>query len=243
MEKPNWFDLENYRSLEQFNLKEWWVQLELRRDIRDFFSYGYSTNTKYEKFVTKVVEEIKKSGIVKTYLVELENIGSPLKPTVRDISALEIFSSSSLIQSKMPHNCYSDESFDNLLSGIDCTFNESKGHLLINLDASDEQLKRDFGNWLKTKKRPSSIYKNKTNFNTRNIESWIDMRLLPFIDLSIIFEAENIPYNIEDFGRWLFSDGTKYQDRENLLKTIRTRANWLIDSSTLSQMITQLENF
>jgi hypothetical protein len=241
-EKPEWFDLKNYDELKSFNLFDWFTQLEYRHNINLFLSEQDSLDDDKKKFLEEGLIALR-GGIVKKHPpFSLHDLKITERPSVSDLSVEDITSCFDFVLLEMPDKLDSSESFDILREPITDGANTWEANIRVDLDASEEQIRKDFEIWLKARKKPDNIYKNLTNFKKTHLSDWVDQRLLPFIDLHLHYKAYGWRPKIEKFGQWLFPETSKYRDRNNLEKTILKKSEWLLETSTILKILSQLRN-
>lgn len=240
IKKPEWFNLENYQDLKSFDLAEWYKQINFRWDLEsDILLAKSNPHESHEKRIAYRLNAIQ-NGIVEYDSLDLKYIlNHPPKKTVIDLAVFDIFSSSSWIERDAPNEIYSKNSFDELQEKICPNLYSSTANINVDLSASDEQIKKDFSEWLKNKKRPKNSYKHKTNFKSCNLGEWVDLSLLPFIDLYLFFKANEIEVKTEKFAAWLFPEHSEYRGIDRFI-TVQKRSKWLLNSSTIDQITSLL---
>jgi len=247
MQKPEWFDLENYEELKSFDLSDWYKQLNYRCGLKSYILSQMPLSDDAKKDFDRRLIAIQ-SGVVDIDSdINLDYILNHKKISVQELSAWDIFSKSSLLEREMPNKWNSEESFDALLVEKVGEMYKEDANIRIDLNASNAQIKKDFSDWLDNRGKPDNKYINKTNFKKENLENWIAWQLLPYIDLFLYFKAKNVEITEADCRKFLFPESS--QKPENLtyqcddgFRTITSRARWLMESSTISQIESQLNS-
>lgn len=87
----------------------------------------------------------------------------------------------------------------NILLHSNNTVDKSKAHVVINLLASDDQIKKDFSHWLTNYREILDIfnheemyspYTKQKLFSKSHIDHWVEFSVIPYIDLILIAKIE-----------------------------------------------------
>ena len=114
--------------------------------------------------------------------------------------------------------------------------------VLVDLSSSDEQISKDFLYWLENYRRETGYYAPKRNFTEKKFNEWITMQLLPYIDLTLIALHEGTSITQYKLGSLLFPDDIEIDGTERIRRTVKPKANWLLEDSTLLAMQSQVNS-
>lgn len=68
---------------------------------------------------------------------------------------------------------------------------EPSAHVVINLSASDEQIKNDFSHWLTHYRQAINYQHLKMLFTQADFEYWVEYGVIPYLDLVLIAKIED----------------------------------------------------
>jgi hypothetical protein len=141
-----------------------------------------------------------------------------------------------------------DEELRNIIgSPVDwLAHSERLHHVTVNLSGTDEQIKNDFDNWLTEYRRvlnhpkPEPKYSKKfKTFEKKHLSDWVEMGVLPYLDLELISAIEGKKITIEEKQALIFPEETTAYDR--VKDSTKHRAEWLISGATREAMRLQLK--
>jgi hypothetical protein len=279
-----WFDLKRYDLLKIMDLKGWRRQLLLRRYIKYGLEgrpewSEFDCKIRRENAINEWMPIIKNQPIFDksyenhliTWLPSLKSIldytfnqRTVMSSVVSDFYNEKVLHKirekalpkleATLTQQEL--QIIDDVPFDYFLkeSGAD-----NKGaftHVTIDLTATDEQIKEDFGKWLKEYRKSIGYTPNdklrgkqtakKFGFGAIDLKVWFDSRLLPCIDLDLVALAEmknDKKITCKEMARLLFPEEV-YQDNDNetkIRKTIRPKAGVLLSDEVLNAINLQIK--
>ncbi len=131
-------------------------------------------------------------------------------------------------------------------------------NITIDLTATDEQLKSDFSRWLteyrKTidyesyKTKGYKFYKKKgielyqTKFTDKDLSYWVECRLLPYIDLTLVAAVEKKTITQAEIGRLVYPYTEHHSEdiTQKIRKTVIPKADWLFRDETLQAIRAQI---
>ena len=107
--------------------------------------------------------------------------------------------------------------------------------LKVNLLYDDDVLRRSFSEWLKeTRKTVDFPMAGQKIVNSKRLEDWHRMRILPYMDLWLYQQAFDVKFDRKDIAQCLFEndcDANRGMDYEKRLKDTQQRAMDLIKQS------------
>lgn len=113
-------------------------------------------------------------------------------------------------------------------------------HAAIDLSATDQQIMNDFQKWLTNSRKVLSCKSNKTNFSDKNLSDWVQWRLLPYIDLMIVTNAEKCVLTQAKAARLIFNDEFDVDIVDRLRRTTKPKAEWLLSGNTVEAIGIQI---
>jgi len=116
----------------------------------------------------------------------------------------------------------------------------------INLHATDDDLKNAFGEWLSNKRERKSDHlptPRKESYTQRDLNEWIQKRVLPYIDLKILAEYYNVNLTLTAAGRILFPDEYYVDLGERIRKTVKPLAEELLKDSSMYALFVAAGNY
>ncbi len=143
----DWFDIRKYEILDTFDLKDWYIQLDIRQTIK-----SYNSREENDSYFNSL------NGSVQEYVDLIKK--SPIVPRQQDISRVKSVRYAEYYDLYMAASYNTDlEKFFSVplleIGGSETLIIDQAKHgyaeaamLSIDLDATDEQLKEDFSSWL-----------------------------------------------------------------------------------------------
>lgn len=117
---------------------------------------------------------------------------------------------------------------------------ESSAHVVVNLSATDEQIKKDFAHWL-THYRQAINYQHKEKLFTQvDYDHWVEFGVIPYLDLVLIAKIEGKNITRNKLGRLIFPDEYDVDLVERIRKTTKPTAEWLIKNEICNTLFNQL---
>jgi len=103
----------------------------------------------------------------------------------------------------------------------------------VDLTASDAQIMSDFRHWLTEYRKVAGYESCKKNFTDKNLSEWVQWRLLPYIDLTLVAAIEEKEIT-QATAAWLIfgSDADKVDIVDRLRRTTKPKAEWLFSDKT-----------
>jgi hypothetical protein len=117
---------------------------------------------------------------------------------------------------------------------------ESSAHVVVNLSATDEQIKKDFAHWL-THYRQAINYQHKEKLFTQvDFNYWVEYGVIQYLDLVLIAKIEGKKITQNKLARLIFPDEFDVDIVERIRKVTKPTAEWLIKSEICNTLFTQL---
>lgn len=110
---------------------------------------------------------------------------------------------------------------------------EKNLQIVVSIAATDEQIIKDFTSWLKNIRSHKNMGPTeKKNFNKKNINEWIEFKLIPYVDLAIWAASRNSVITQSLMANLLFpqspDDGDIFYDAERIRKSTKRKAEYLM---------------
>jgi len=114
-------------------------------------------------------------------------------------------------------------------------------NVYVDLTASDAQIMSDFRHWLTEYRKFAGYESNKKNFTDKNLSEWVQWRLLPYIDLTLVAAIEEKEIT-QATAAWLIfgNDANKVDIVDRLRRTTKPKAEWLFRDKTEAAIEFQL---
>lgn len=152
-----------------------------------------------------------------------------------------------LIQQRKPTKHLSNEVILN--EPIDFLIKDTKrktrntlSSVTIDLEATDEQILKDFQHWLIEYRKAIKESAPSKNFSDETLSDWVKWQLLPYIDLMTVAKYEGKKLHHHAAGVLLFPDEFEVDPTERIRRTTKPKAEWLIQTETIRAIETQLAN-
>lgn len=113
----------------------------------------------------------------------------------------------------------------------------------INLEASDEQIKKDFATWLDKERKRRGKPAPKKNFSDAELDSWYESSVLPYLDLLFWAELEEVKISQYVIAQAIFPDAYSMDcdtDPLGRLKTTKKKADYLMHHDTMKLLELQI---
>ncbi|HEY5138108.1 MAG TPA: DUF6387 family protein, partial [Methylococcales bacterium] len=95
-----------------------------------------------------------------------------------------------------------------------------RADLTIDIGASDEQLMNDFSQWLKNHRTITKHKVREKRFTSKDFEKWRNNKVLPYLDLTLIANAEDKQLTQNTVGRLLFPNEYNVDLTERIRRSI-----------------------
>ena len=191
IEKPEWFDLENYHNSFTANFQQWQINLEIRiwiiailnspdidnsvevnlENIKSCRIHGFFINQGRHK-MPPIIHSLTNDNYASIQAVLTKNI----KTIFEENSQKEESTTDDIIK-KLPSimdDLHSDES----------EFKTKFCHARINIDAPTTELIKEFKLWIKEQKTKYNR-NNKPKITVNKMEHWANAEVIPYLDLFI----------------------------------------------------------
>ncbi len=117
---------------------------------------------------------------------------------------------------------------------------EPEAHVVINLSATDEQIKNDFSHWL-THYRKAINYQHKKKLYTQAaFDYWIQYGVIPYLDLTLIARIEGKKITQNQLARLIFPNEYDVDIIGRLRQVTKPEAEQLIKNEIHRTLSTQL---
>ena len=239
-EKPAWFDLRNYDDLKSFDLLDWYNRLCHRnwmyRALTGKLPYSSGVKQMWDESLIAI-----QHGVTKDSHFEW---GRPVAPAVHDLSVEDVLLNYRFHDNFLKEERCLFEGFDDVREKILPDYKPGEAHIKLDLNASEEQIKKEFDAWLRAKKKKinvSNIGDKKPKFYAQSdMTEWRHYGILPFIDLWLWFNGNQLRINKAQLVAWLFPGGAISREPPDLHKVILPKAKMLLEPSTLRRIEKQL---
>lgn len=208
---PKWFDLAKYESSKTANMHQWAYNLWARSSVLE----QLQTTEQLNDDVIKLIEEFQDHGFIKQDIIP-KRFGNITPLTTLDVQALNMAQSTQTMAGNIDD-----------LDGYKETFKSTR-HLKINFNAPLQSIKDEFDDWINYEKKlfdelflkEKSIKKKKFYFKSEisdaKTRQWINLEVLPYLDLLIWMKHEKKYVKSFVLGQWLFENdinGTDLSER------------------------------
>lgn len=244
----SWFDLNKYAAVETFDIDDWYYQLQKRQWIHLFAKetpeivarLGESRWKHAQSRAKTHINSIKEDPIFTTEKLKHSVL------TVRNTDYDDLYLAT--IDNQNFENILNSS---NALNSLQTIFGHKPGWELvipqtetkstygkraivtIDLCATDEQLKKEFSEWLDNQRKIIKFTVREKRFTAKDLEKWTNNKVLPYLDLTLIAIAENIQLTQNKIGRLLFPDEFDVDLTERIRRSVKPLAEWLIDKKNL----------
>jgi hypothetical protein len=256
----SWFDLKKYENLIDLDLIGWHRQIQ----IRSFLLWAMSDPDYKDLIPLHKATAIKENPILKPYIPDEEDaerfnylIVKPKgRSVVNDTTALEHWQSAN--DDRFSHiwdickldneGLVTEEQAELIsipMSALYKSFEIDTGDIegvTIDLTATDEQITKDFSEWLSNYRKNSTRKASKRNFTDKDFKNWIQWRLLPYVDLIIISKIEGVSITQAKAANLIYSDASMDTDIvDRLRKTTKPKASILFTEETEQALEAQIK--
>lgn len=132
---------------------------------------------------------------------------------------------------------------------LDCPMDEMRGlkskyaYAKVDLEASDEQIKKDVAIWLEQERKRRDKPAPKKNFSDADFSGWHESAVLPYLDLMFWAEIEEVKIHQNAIAQAIFPDTYSLAsdiDPMGKLKTTKKKAEYLMDHKTMKLLELQI---
>lgn len=265
----SWFDLKNYEAFKKMPISGWIWQLLLRHYYHQEVNYGAThPDQTIRDFLFPLAKNLK-GGVIpnspthppeslafKTNLV-LEG-HSFTTTSVDSLASYDLWTISN--DKKLSHvweacQHVSDYLFEDdpnealseiAYTPLDLHIKQSKNtnfstsaHVVVDLSATDEQIKIDFAHWLTHYRQAIKYQHKKRLFSQADFDYWIEYGVIPYMDLVLIAKIEGKKITQNKLARLIFPNEYNVDIVERIRKVTKPTAEWLINNQIHSALSTQ----
>ncbi len=112
--------------------------------------------------------------------------------------------------------------------------------VMIDLSASDQQIKKDFDHWLSEYRKAMKCAPGKFTEET-HLAGWVKNRLLPYIDLRLAAELDGLRLGPAGAAKLIFP-GFSGRTADRISRTTKLHADWLMEERSLLAIQAQLRS-
>jgi hypothetical protein len=117
---------------------------------------------------------------------------------------------------------------------------EQSAHVVINLSATDEQIKNDFSHWLTHYRRAINYQHQKKLFTQADFDYWVEYGVIPYLDLVLIAKIEGKKITQNKMAQLIFPNEYNVNIVDRLSKVTKPAAEELIKNEIYRTLSTQL---
>lgn len=240
----SWFDLRKYDAVEGFDISDWYFQLEKRQTIQLFAKENQDLMDRVHISRWKVINNNTKkyiASIKENPVLDVSKYKRTIQ-SVRDTNFFDLHMAASgneeikkLINS--PDDSFDFNKSDSLIiSRPKSSVYMNRAMLTIDLSATDEQLTNDFNDWLKSHRLTTNSRVREKRFSSKDFSKWINFRILPYLDLTLIADAEDKTLTQNMLGRILFPDEYNVDLTERIRRSVKPIAEQLLEKKVLESL-------
>ncbi len=115
----------------------------------------------------------------------------------------------------------------------------TSAHLVVDLSATDEQIKMDFSHWLKHFRQEIQYQNKRKLFSQTDFNYWIEYSVIPYMDLIFIAKIEGKKITQNKLARLIFPNEYEVDVVERVRKVTKPTAEWLTTNEIFIALITQ----
>ncbi len=260
----SWFDLKKYEPMRNFSLEDWFNQIYARQVLYHFL---FSDELKEERDKARTNKEWLKNEGVLDWVGQIQD--NPVLKwnekslnnyygfyneypfnTLSVISTPALYMWNSVTDSRFSDVwkcCESDDTNPLANTPYDLLFKqkgirdyEQNISVIVDFSASDEQIIKDFKHWLTEFRKAIEYRPIKKNFTDKNLAKWFDWRVLPYLDVIIYAEVEQIKLTQCQIAKKIYTDNRDIDFTERVRVTTKPNAELLMRSETLDTICNQL---
>lgn len=256
----SWFDLKKYDKLNELDLDGWGLNLNIRSFM--LYALNFEGRSHFEDLLSVIhqrIDKIKENPIINNskllgkeshkYLFNTYSVES-IKAYDFWTHANEDFFSDVWECCELNDSSYlipeQQELIDKPLNVLfhERNITNKEAYIQIDLSATDEQIKSDFNHWLKEYRKFIDFKSNKRNFTDTDLLQWIEYRILPYIDLTLIAKIEKKTITQAKIARLIYPNNydTDIDITERLRRIIKPKADWLLKEETIKAINIQVQS-
>ena len=249
-EIPDWFDLDNYSSVETFGIREWRNEL-VHRVVTETLIEIRDDGVKHEAVENELDEEMacirrrptgQRRGLRRAKGKMMAREARTAFTPVQELTVYEAFciaddrkkweqwkeaceaqedGKESAEQRKLVTSTYEA----NLLAdGVD----SGLSFLTVELWVTDEHLTQAFKTWLDGRRKTTGPSTNDRAFTEKDFQAWSRWQVLPYIDLTLWSKFCRTRIGLAAMGETLFPNETEVDTTDRVRRTTKRRADWLM---------------
>ena len=255
----SWFKPENYSSLPELSLLDWYKEIIYRTSIKNALPWILGLDSKVVAQFAKLLEVIKEEGLVlrKRKPLYLNGLSYPylrdsnlypadthsvkaipasLLKFVVDNGLLSSFDKSyeAVSKGKATDEQFKDSygSFDDMQrrAGADV----SHAHITVNLDATDTQIETDFKEWLSSYRLSNESKTPKNDVNQATINKWVRSGVLQYIDLKLVADMEQKKITAKQLAVLIFPNEFDEDTTRRISETTKKHAEEILSGSFMN---------
>lgn len=240
----SWFDLRKYDAVESFDISDWYFQLEKRQTIHLFAKENQDLMDRVHISRWKVINNSAKKYIASIKENPVLDV-SKYKRTIQSVGDTNFFdlrmAASDNDEIKKLINAPVDD-FDFkksdclIISRAKSSVYANRAMLTVDLSATDEQITQDFNEWLKSHRLTANYKVRGKRFSSKDLRKWINYKILPYLDLTLIADAEDKILTQNVLGRILFPDEYNVDLTERIRRSVKPIAKHLLDKRILEAL-------
>ncbi len=154
----------------------------------------------------------------------------------------DLYDDAEVVESKRFNSALLNKPIDFLIKDTERKTRTAFSSVTIDLEATDEQILKDFQYWLTEYRKAIKEYAPQKNFTDETLSDWVKWQLLPYIDLMIVAKYEGKKLHHHVAARLLFPDEFDVDTTERIRRKTKSKAEWLIQTETIRAIETQLAN-
>ena len=255
----SWFKPENYSSLPELSLLEWYKEIIYRTSIKNALPWIVRLDSKDAAVFAKLLEVIKEEGLVldKRKPLYLKGLSYPylrdpiLYPAdTQSVKAMPASLLKFVVDNGLPSTF--DKSYEAVSKGkaTDEQFKDTYGsfddmqrragadvshaHITVNLDATDTQIETDFKEWLSSYRLSNESKTPKKDVNQATINKWVKSGVLQYIDLKLVADVEQKDITNKHLGDLIFPDEFEVETSKRISDTTKKYAEKVLSNSFLN---------
>lgn len=152
----------------------------------------------------------------------------------------DLYADAEVVESKRFNSDLLNKPIDFLIKDTGRKTRTAFSSVTIDLEATDEQILKDFQHWLTEYRKAIKEYAPQKNFTDETLSDWVKWQLLPYIDLMTVAKYEGKKLHHHVAARLLFPDEFDVDTTERIRRKTKSKAEWLIQTETIRAIETQL---
>jgi hypothetical protein len=107
---------------------------------------------------------------------------------------------------------------------------EKLAHVVVDLTATDEQIKYDFNHWLTHIRQALNCQRPKKLFTRADFDRWVELGIIPYLDLVLIAKIEGKKIKQNQLGKLIFPNDLTVDVVERIRKSTKPLAERLMNT-------------